>query len=46
MENNMHEYNCEDCGRVVEIEEYEATCGHHEYCEHGMCQGCFDKSVD
>ena len=42
----MHNYDCEVCGQMTEIEEYEAMFGHHEYYEHGMCQDCFDKSVE
>jgi hypothetical protein len=39
----MHTYQCESCDKTVEIEEYEAMFGHHEYYEHGLCQECFDK---
>ena len=39
----MHQYECETCGITVEIEEYEAVFGHHEYYESNQCQDCFDK---
>jgi uncharacterized protein YlaI len=39
----VHTYECETCGKTVEIEEIEAVLGHHEYYEHGQCQDCFDK---
>lgn len=42
----MHTYQCETCDRTVEIEEYEASFGHHEYYEHSQCQDCFDKSLE
>lgn len=38
----MHTYECECCRQLVEIEEYEALFGHHEYYEHSLCQDCFD----
>lgn len=42
----MVNYECEDCGYMFEIEEYEAMFGHHEYYEHGRCQECFDKMIE
>ena len=42
----MYEYECEECKQIFEIEQYEADCGHHEYYQHGMCQDCFDKSLE
>ena len=42
----MINYECEECKQLVEIEEYEATCGHHEHYQHGMCYGCFEKSLN
>lgn len=40
---SLHTYECETCGKIVEIEEVEAVFGHHEHYEHGQCQECFDK---
>jgi hypothetical protein len=42
----MYNYDCESCGTVVEIEEYEAVFGHHEHYEHSQCQSCFDKDIE
>lgn len=43
----MHTYECETCGKTVEIEEVEATlhAHDHEYFEHGQCQDCFAKEL-
>jgi hypothetical protein len=42
----MHTYDCETCGIVVEIEDYEAMFGHHEHYEASLCLSCFDKSLE
>ena len=39
----MTNYKCDGCGYTIEIEDYEATFGHHEHYEHGRCKECFDK---
>lgn len=39
----MHNYDCETCEKVVEIEEIEATLFPPEYYEHGQCMDCFEK---
>ena len=42
----MHQYECEICKKICEIEEIEAVlyAHNHEHYEHGMCQDCFEKS--
>lgn len=39
----MFTYDCESCGKAVEIEEVEAVLCSPEYYEHGNCVECFDK---
>ena len=41
----MHQYECEICGKTVEIEEYEAVFGNHEHFEFNQCQECFKDSL-
>ena len=38
----MHNYQCEECGKTAEIEEYEATFGNHEHYEFNQCKECFE----
>jgi hypothetical protein len=42
----MITYECEDCGKIVEIEKIEAFSGNDEPYEFGQCQACFDKDVE
>lgn len=38
----MDTYQCETCGKTVEIETHEAFFGHVEPYEFNQCQECFD----
>lgn len=42
----MYTYECETCGKIVEIEDYETVFGHHEHYEFSQCKECFIKSLD
>lgn len=44
----MHQYECQACEKICEIEEIEAVLHSHdhEHYEHGQCQECFNKSLN
>lgn len=39
----MHNYDCENCNVMCEIEEYEAMFGDQEAYESHLCWDCFEK---
>ncbi|ERN52843.1 hypothetical protein A33I_14220 [Alkalihalophilus marmarensis DSM 21297] len=40
----LHTYQCEDCEKTVEIEQYEACYGNNEPYEFSQCQECFNNN--
>lgn len=42
----MEIYECEMCGKWVEIEKWEALMGHDEPYEFGQCTDCFEIGIN